>query len=135
MSYTLFSLLLQESSESLVEQETSLPPDEHMKQQEQEDLDEEEYEFEDADIIREASTLDDLAKLITVEEVCTSSFLGLSCFSCPLNPLCPTELLPVDKLFSVLKMCLIRFTILCSFSSPRYLDAGFVCGYSQFYKS
>lgn len=83
MSYNLFSLPLQESSESFVEQEVSLPSDDHMKQQEQEDLDEDEYELEDADIIREASSLDDLAKLITVEEVCTSSFPGLSC---PLNP-------------------------------------------------
>lgn len=78
MSYNLFSLPLQESSESFVEQEVSLPSDDHMKQQEQEDLDEDEYELEDADIIREASSLDDLAKLITVEEVCTSSFPGLS---------------------------------------------------------
>lgn len=79
MSYTLFSLQLQESPESFVQQEASLPHDDHMKQQEQEDLDEEEYELEDADIIREASSLDDLAKLITIEEVCTSSFPGLSC--------------------------------------------------------
>lgn len=77
MSYALFYLQLQESSESFVDQEASLPPDGHMKQQE--DLDEEEYELEDADIIREASSLDDLAKLITVQEVCTSSFPGLSC--------------------------------------------------------
>lgn len=71
-----FFMQLQESSESLVE--ASLSPDVHMKQQAQEDLDEEEYELEDADIIPEASSLDDLAKLITVEEVCTSSFPGLS---------------------------------------------------------
>lgn len=55
-----------------------------MKQQEQdeegkeEEEDEEEYEYEveQVDIIREAASLDDMAKLITVEEVCTSS-----CFS------------------------------------------------------
>lgn len=70
---------MQESSESFVEQEASLPP-----QQEQEDLDEEEYELEDADIIREASSLDDMAKLITVEEVCTSPLPGL--LPLPWNP-------------------------------------------------
>lgn len=51
-----------------------------MKQQEQgeEELEEEdEYEEEQTDIIREAATLDDMAKLITVEEVRTSS-----CFFC-----------------------------------------------------
>lgn len=51
-----------------------------MKQQEQgaeEVEEEEEYEVEQADIIREAASLDDMAKLITVEEVSTSS-----CFFC-----------------------------------------------------
>lgn len=73
MSCDLFSLQLLESSESFVEQEASLPSDDHRRQQEQEDLDEDEYDLEDADIIPEASSLDDLAKLITVEEVCASS--------------------------------------------------------------
>lgn len=50
-----------------------------MKQQEQceeEEEEEEEYDVEQVDIIREAASLDDMAKLITVEEVCT-----LSCVS------------------------------------------------------
>lgn len=56
-----------------------------MKQQEQAEEEEEdeyeyEYEVEQADIIREAASLDDMAKLITVEEVCTSS-----CFSVTLS--------------------------------------------------
>lgn len=41
-----------------------------MKQQEQGEEDEDEEE--QADIITEATSLDDLAKLITVEEVCVS---------------------------------------------------------------
>lgn len=51
-----------------------------MEQQEQEQGEEEEveeeedeYEVEQADIIREAASLDYMAKLITVEEVRTSS--------------------------------------------------------------
>lgn len=52
-----------------------------MKQQEQGEeeveVEEDEYEEEQTDIIREAATLDDMAKLITVEEVHTSS-----CFFC-----------------------------------------------------
>lgn len=41
-----------------------------MKQQEQGEEDEDEDEEEQTDIITEAASLDDLAKLITVEEVC-----------------------------------------------------------------
>lgn len=37
---------------------------------------EKDYEDEQMDVFREAATLDDMAKLITVEQVCTSS-----CFS------------------------------------------------------
>lgn len=49
-----------------------------MEQQEQEqgeevEEEEDEYELEQADIIREAASLDYMAKLITVEEVRTSS--------------------------------------------------------------
>ncbi len=63
-------------------QEAHLPQEAHMKQQEQgeegkdEEEDEEEYEYEveQVDIIREAASLDNMAKLITVEEVCTSCF-------------------------------------------------------------
>lgn len=64
------SLQLQEISESFVYQVASLPPDDHLKQKQQEEVE----EVDDADMIREPSLLDDLAKLITVEEVCTSSF-------------------------------------------------------------
>lgn len=72
---------LQESSESFVYQVASLPPDDHIMQKQQEEVE----EVDNTDIIRKASLLDDLAKLITVEEVCTSSFswalLGLiACF-------------------------------------------------------
>lgn len=74
MSYN--SLQLQEISESFVYQVASLPPDDHIKQKQQEEVE----EVDDADIIREAFLLDDLAKLITVEEVCTSSsFWALLC--------------------------------------------------------
>lgn len=53
-----------------------------MKQQEQvEEEEEEEYEYEyeveQADFIREAASLDDMAKLITIEEVRTSSWFSL----------------------------------------------------------
>lgn len=53
-----------------------------MKEQElyaelkREEEDEEDYDVDQADIIREAPSLDEMAKLITVEEVGT-----LSCFS------------------------------------------------------
>lgn len=53
-----------------------------MKQKEQvEEEEEEEYEYEyeveQADFIREAASLDDMAKLITIEEVRTSSWFSL----------------------------------------------------------
>lgn len=44
-----------------------------MQQEEQGEEEEDDEELEDADVTIEASSLDDLAKLITVEEVCTSS--------------------------------------------------------------
>lgn len=50
-----------------------------MKQQEQDEEEgeeweeEEEYEVEQIDIITGAATLDDMAKLITIQEVCTFS--------------------------------------------------------------
>lgn len=54
-----------------------------MKQQEQGEEEEEdeyeyEYEVEQADIIREAASLDDMAKLITVEEVCILSGISVT---------------------------------------------------------
>lgn len=51
----------------------SIPLDDHVKQKAHGEVE----DVEDAD--REASSLDDLAKLITVEEVCTSSFTGHPC--------------------------------------------------------
>lgn len=73
-------LSLQENSKSLLQQEAHLLQEAHMKQQEEEEAEEEEeeeeeYEVQQADIIREAASLDDMAKLITVEEVRTSSGL------------------------------------------------------------
>lgn len=71
-------LLLQESAH--LDQRTHLPLEAPIEQQEQaeEDVEEEEeeedYELEQADLIREAAVLDDMAKLITVEEVCALSF-------------------------------------------------------------
>lgn len=79
ISYELFHLSLQESSKSPLHQEAHHAQEAHMKQQEHvEEVEEEEYEVEQADII-EAVSLDDMAKLITVEEVCRSScFFGLA---------------------------------------------------------
>lgn len=52
-----------------------------MKQQEQgeeeEEEEEEEYEEEQADIFTEAASLDDMAKLITVEEVSILSYFSM----------------------------------------------------------
>lgn len=51
-----------------------------MKEGDDEDDEEEEEEYnevEQVDVIKEASSLDDMAKLITVEEVCTLSFFAL----------------------------------------------------------
>ncbi|XP_074523098.1 consortin [Halichoeres trimaculatus] len=65
---------IQESTH--LDQKASLPQEAHMKQQEQAEEDveeyeeEEDYEVEQADLIREAAVLDDMAKLITVEEMC-----------------------------------------------------------------
>lgn len=69
---------MQERSKSPPRQEAHLPPEAYMKQREQgeeevEEVEEDEYEEEQTDIIREAATLDDMAKLITVEEVRTPS--------------------------------------------------------------
>lgn len=64
----------QESNKTCLPQEAHLPEQAHIKQQEQEEgeveeEEEEEYEVEQVDIIRQAATLDDMAKLITVEEL------------------------------------------------------------------
>lgn len=73
MSYSCIPLLLKESGKTCLYQEAHLSQETHLKQQEQgeEEVEEEEgeYEEEQANIIREAATLDDMAKLITVEEV------------------------------------------------------------------
>ncbi|XP_042360701.1 consortin-like [Plectropomus leopardus] len=71
----------QESTETCLHQEARLPQEAHMKQQDQgeevkeEEEEEEEYEVEHVDIIAEAATLDDMAKLITVEEISPASGL------------------------------------------------------------
>uniref|UniRef100_A0A3Q1HYJ2 Consortin, connexin sorting protein n=1 Tax=Acanthochromis polyacanthus TaxID=80966 RepID=A0A3Q1HYJ2_9TELE len=79
----------QESTKTCLHQETHLPQETHMKQeehveeeeeeeeeeQEEEEEEEEEYEVSQADIIREAPSLDDMAKLITVEEMSPASGL------------------------------------------------------------
>ncbi|XP_041797578.1 consortin [Chelmon rostratus] len=73
----------QESTKTSRHQEGHLPHEVHLKQQEQveeEEVEEEEeeeydYEVEQADIIREAASLDDMAKLITVEEMSPASGL------------------------------------------------------------
>lgn len=77
LNYNFSPLSLQVSCESPLYQEAKLPQEVHMKQQEQAGVDEDYYEVEQADIIREAASLDDMAKLITVEEVCTSSYFSL----------------------------------------------------------
>ncbi|XP_073320291.1 consortin [Pagrus major] len=67
-----------ESTETCLHQEAHLSQEAHMRQQEQgeeEEEDEYEYEVEQADIIREAASLDDMAKLITVEEMSPASGL------------------------------------------------------------
>lgn len=64
---------MQESSQGFVYQMVSLPSDDHIKQKVHGEVE----DVEDTDW--EASSLDDLAKLITVEEVCTSSFTGRPC--------------------------------------------------------
>lgn len=62
-------------------QETRLPQRGCPKEQELAELrDEEEerdYALDQTDLIREAATLDHMAKLITVEEVCASLTVGL----------------------------------------------------------
>ncbi|XP_070762473.1 consortin, partial [Enoplosus armatus] len=71
-----------QSAKTCLHQEAHLPQEAHMKQQEQseegmeeEEEEEEEYEVEQVDIIREAASLDDMAKLITVEEMSPASGL------------------------------------------------------------
>lgn len=67
-------LLLQESTKASLHHEVTLPHEAHMKQPEphaemKEVEEEEDYDLDQADIIREAPSLDAMAKLITVEEV------------------------------------------------------------------
>ncbi|XP_029904040.1 consortin [Myripristis murdjan] len=65
---------LQESEGTRLYQEAHLS-DEQQEQGEEEEEEEEEYGVESADIIREAASLDDQAKLITVEEISPASGL------------------------------------------------------------
>lgn len=69
-------LLLQESTKASLHHEVTLPHEAHVKQLEphaemKEVEEEEDYDLDQADIIREAPSLDAMAKLITVEEVST----------------------------------------------------------------
>lgn len=59
---------LQASAETCLNQEACLPQEAQQLEQHEEE-EEEEYEVEQADIFREAASLDDMAKRITVEEV------------------------------------------------------------------
>ena len=88
LSCNLSPFSLQVSCESPLHQEVKPPQEVHMKQQEQAEVDDDYYEVDQADIIREAASLDDMAKLITVEEVCTSSFFSLWISSSLLFPIC-----------------------------------------------
>ncbi|XP_071390942.1 consortin-like [Centroberyx affinis] len=71
---------IQESVETRLHQEAHLPQETHIEQQEQdeeerEEEEEDEYGVERVDLIREAASLDDLAKLITVQEMSPASGL------------------------------------------------------------
>ncbi|XP_005459013.1 consortin isoform X1 [Oreochromis niloticus] len=71
---------MQESTKASLHQEVTLPHEAYMKQQEphaemKEVEEEEDYDPDQADIIREAPSLDAMAKLITVEEVSPASGL------------------------------------------------------------
>ncbi|XP_069029844.1 consortin [Embiotoca jacksoni] len=70
----------QESAKTCLHQEAHLPPEAHINQQEQcveeeEEEEEEEYEVHQLDILREAHSLDTMAKLISVEETSPTSGL------------------------------------------------------------
>ncbi|XP_030579624.1 consortin [Archocentrus centrarchus] len=70
----------QESTKASLYQEVPLPHEAYMKQQElyaemKEVEEEEDYDLDQADIIREAPSLDEMAKLITVEEISPASGL------------------------------------------------------------
>ncbi|KAK5873822.1 hypothetical protein PBY51_018826 [Eleginops maclovinus] len=71
----------QESAQTCLPQETRLPQEDHIEQQEQAEEEEEyedeeeEYEVEQIKIISEAASLDDMAKLITVQQVSPASGL------------------------------------------------------------
>ncbi|XP_039994047.1 consortin [Xiphias gladius] len=63
----------QESAKTYLHQKAHLPQEAHIKRLGEEE--EEEYEIEQDDIIREAVSLDDMAKLITIEEMSPASGL------------------------------------------------------------
>uniref|UniRef100_A0A3B3IF83 Uncharacterized protein n=2 Tax=Oryzias latipes TaxID=8090 RepID=A0A3B3IF83_ORYLA len=65
----------QESSETTLHKEAQSYQETLMKMQEQLEEDEEEYELDQADLFREAPSLDYMAKLITVEEISPASGL------------------------------------------------------------
>lgn len=69
--------LQQQSSTTWLYEETLPPGEAHRWQQEQraekKEEEEEDYEADQADLLREAPSLDHMAKLITVEEVCSST--------------------------------------------------------------
>ncbi|KAM9764906.1 consortin [Menidia menidia] len=65
----------QESPKSCQYEEERPLQEAHMKQEVQEEEGEEDYEVDQADLIREAPSLDEMAKLITVEEISPASGL------------------------------------------------------------
>ncbi|KAF6731148.1 Consortin [Oryzias melastigma] len=65
----------QESAATTLHKEAQSPEETLMKMQEQLEEDEEEYELDQADLFREAPSLDYMAKLITVEEITPASGL------------------------------------------------------------
>ncbi|XP_037552974.1 consortin [Nematolebias whitei] len=64
-----------ESSTTWLHEETLPPEEAHPRRQEQRAEEEEDYEFDQADLFREAPALDYMAKLITVEEITPASGL------------------------------------------------------------
>ncbi|KAF7662102.1 hypothetical protein LDENG_00246320 [Lucifuga dentata] len=84
----------QESDETCLPKETCFP---HTKQQEHGEEEEDEYGVERMDIIGEAASLDDLAKLITVEEVCACNVFQWVSPASGLVSILKKRCIPVDN--------------------------------------
>lgn len=81
-----FPLLLQGTDKTCLSSETQLTQDADVEshglidcQKEEDEEEEEEYEVEQIDLIRASVSLEDMAKLITVEEVCILHILVYCC--------------------------------------------------------